>query len=207
MTGWRTAALLSIVVAAGSLSPCRAQYNDSHPTQTSPPPQIRKQYAGPGHAGDWLRRYSNLPPGEQERALRSDPVFRAAKPCLRTCVIRQMPCCNGSGISRVCLRIRQQRMLKRMEIWEHFDSGAEGSGSSGSRRMEALPPERRGKVTAAMRQLIYLSPEQRLGMIDSDRFKGMFSPHERDIMRNAARLPLVPPERQEVKKDIRRKSE
>jgi hypothetical protein len=190
MTGWRTAALLSIVVAAGSLSPCRAQYNDSHPPQTSPPPQIRKQYAGPGHAGDWLRRYSNLPPGEQERALRSDPVFRRLPPDRQQILLQRLRHFSSLPPDQ------QQRMLKRMEIWEHLTPAQKDQARRVHGEMEALPPERRGKVTAAMRQLIYLSPEQRLGMIDSDRFKGMFSPHERDIMRNAARLPLVPPERQ-----------
>ncbi len=49
-------------------------------------------------------------------------------------------------------------------------------------------------VTTAVRDLRAMPPEQREQIIDSDRFKGMFSPEERNIMRGAARLPLAAPE-------------
>jgi hypothetical protein len=39
-----------------------------------------------------------------------------------------------------------------------------------------------------------MPPPQREQIIDSSRFKTMFSPEERDMMRGAARLPLAPPE-------------
>jgi hypothetical protein len=38
-----------------------------------------------------------------------------------------------------------------------------------------------------------MTPEQREQVINSDRYKGMFSDAERDLMRGAARLPLSPP--------------
>ncbi len=44
------------------------------------------------------------------------------------------------------------------------------------------------------RSLRELPPEQREQVIDSPRFKGMFSDQEREMMRGAARLPLAPPE-------------
>jgi len=37
-----------------------------------------------------------------------------------------------------------------------------------------------------------MPPAQREQIIDSARFRGMFSPQERDIMRGATRLPLAP---------------
>jgi hypothetical protein len=37
-----------------------------------------------------------------------------------------------------------------------------------------------------------MPPDQREQIINSDRFKGMFSDHERDVMRDATRLPLAP---------------
>ena len=60
--------------------------------------------------------------------------------------------------------------------------------------MQQLPPDRRRMVTTAVRDLRAMPPEQREQIIDSNRFKGMFSPQERDIMRGASRLPLAPPE-------------
>jgi hypothetical protein len=49
-------------------------------------------------------------------------------------------------------------------------------------------------VTTAVRDLSAMPPGQREQIIDSNRFRGMFSPEERDMMRRAARLPLAPPE-------------
>ena len=37
-----------------------------------------------------------------------------------------------------------------------------------------------------------MPPAQRDQVINSDRFKGMFSDQERDMMREATRLPLAP---------------
>jgi hypothetical protein len=42
-----------------------------------------------------------------------------------------------------------------------------------------------------------MTPEQREQVINSDRFKGMFSDQEREIIRGASRLPLSPPEGEE----------
>jgi hypothetical protein len=45
-----------------------------------------------------------------------------------------------------------------------------------------------------VRDLRAMPPQQREQIIDSNRFRGMFSPQERDIMRGATRLPLAPPD-------------
>ena len=58
--------------------------------------------------------------------------------------------------------------------------------------MRQLPPERKRMVTTAVRDLASMPPDQREKVINSDRFKGMFSDQERDMMRGAARLPLAP---------------
>jgi hypothetical protein len=60
--------------------------------------------------------------------------------------------------------------------------------------MQQLPPDRRRMVSTAVRDLRSMPPQQREQIIDSNRFRGMFSPQERDIMRGATRLPLAPPE-------------
>jgi hypothetical protein len=49
-------------------------------------------------------------------------------------------------------------------------------------------------VITAIRDLRAMPPAEREQVIDSKRFKGVFSPEERDIMRGATRLPLAPPE-------------
>jgi hypothetical protein len=60
--------------------------------------------------------------------------------------------------------------------------------------MRQLPPDRQRMVTTAVRDLRAMPPDQRESVINSDRFKGMFSDQERDMMRGATRLPLAPPD-------------
>ncbi len=49
-------------------------------------------------------------------------------------------------------------------------------------------------VTTAVRDLRAMPPDQREQVINSPRFRGMFSDQEREMMRGATRLPLAPAE-------------
>jgi len=60
--------------------------------------------------------------------------------------------------------------------------------------MQQLPSDRRRMVSTAVRDLRAMPPGEREQIIDSNRFRSVFSPEERDIMRGATRLPLAPPE-------------
>lgn len=184
ITGWMAAAVLALAVAVAS--PCFAQRNNfrSVPLQIQNHPQPRPG----GHAGDWLRRYRGLSPGEQERALQSDPAFRRLSP-ERQQLLRQRLRHFASLPPQ-----QQQRMLNRMETWEHLTPGQKQQARELFGRMQQLPEDRRRMVTTAVRDLRAMPPGQREQIIDSNRFKSVFSPEERDIMRGATRLPLAPPE-------------
>ena len=60
--------------------------------------------------------------------------------------------------------------------------------------MRQLPPDRQRLGTTAVRDLRAMPPDQRDAVINSERFKGMFSDQEREMMRGATRLPLAPAE-------------
>jgi uncharacterized protein DUF3106 len=190
MDGAATAVLCAATVVASlslGVAPCFAQRNvfrSAAPQNQSHP----QQHPGQGHAGDWLRRYKNLPPREQERALQSDPAFRRLPP-ERQQMLRQ----RLQHFSSLPPQ-EQQRMLNRMETWEHLTPGQKQEARQLFGRMQQLPPDRRRMVGTAIRDLRALPPGQREQIIDSNRFQGMFSPEERGIMRGATRLPLAPPE-------------
>src|SRR5271170_1343159 len=191
MMGWAATVVLfaATVVASLSLSVplCLAQ----HSAFRSPAAQFQNHpqpHPGQGHAGDWLRRYKNLPPREQERALQSDPAFRHLSP-ERQQMLRQ----RLQHFSSLPPQ-QQQRMLNRMETWEHLTPEQKQEARELFGRLQQLPPDRRRMVTTAVRDLRAMPPGQREQIIDSNRFRGMFSPQERDIMRGATRLPLAPPE-------------
>ena len=142
----------------------------------------------PGHAGDWLRRYKDLPPAEQERALQNDPGFRRLSP-ERQQLLRQ----RLQHFSSLPPQ-QQLRVLNRMETWEHLTPEQKQQARQIFGQMQQLPPDRRRMVMTAVRDLRAMPPDQRERIIDSDRFKGMFSDQERGLMRGATRLPLAPAE-------------
>jgi hypothetical protein len=53
-------------------------------------------------------------------------------------------------------------------------------------------------LKTAVEDLRAMPPDQREQVINSERFKGMFSDQERELMRGAARLPLAPPQAAEA---------
>lgn len=85
-------------------------------------------------------------------------------------------------------------MLNRMETWEHLTPAQKQQARQVFGQIKQLPPDRQRAVTTAIHDLRPMSPEQRERVINSDRFKGMFSDQERNMMRGATQLPLAPAE-------------
>jgi len=141
-----------------------------------------------GHAGDWLRRYKDLPPAEQERELQRDPAFRRLPPGQQQLLRQRLQ--HFSSLPPQ----QQLRMLNRMETWEHLTPAQKQQARQIFGQMRQLPPQRQRMVGTAIHDLRALPPGQRERIIDSPRFRGMFSDQERDMMRGATRLPLAPPE-------------
>src|SRR5580658_6951221 len=185
MTGWMTMAVLSAATVVVSLSPCVAQRSDLHAVQGRP---TAPNHQGEAHAGDWLRRYKGLPPGEQDRALQNDPGFRHMTPQQQQ-RLRQQLHYFASLPPR-----EQQRIVDNMDRWAHLTPEQKQQAREVFGRMQQLPPERRPMVRSAIRDLSAMPPERREEIINSNRFKRMFSPEERDVMRAAVRLPLTPQE-------------
>src|ERR1700758_4285275 len=151
---------------------------------------LRQQPVNPqrGHAGDWLRKYKDVPPAEQERELENDPEFRRLPP-ERQQQLRQ----RLQHFSNLPPQ-QQLRMLNRMDTWEHLTPEQKQQARQIFGQMQQLPPDRRRLVHKAIEDLRGMPPDQREQIINSDRFKGMFSDQEREMMRGATRLPLAPAE-------------
>ena len=163
----------------------------ARPPQANRPPQPRPQPAHPpqrGHAGDWLRRYKDMPPAEQERELQNDPAFRRLSPEKQQQLRQRLQ--HFSNLPPQ----QQLRVLNRMETWEHLTPEQKEQARQIFGQIRELPPGRQRAVTTAIHDLRAMPPEQREQVINSERFKGMFSDQEREMMRGATRLPLAPAE-------------
>jgi len=195
-TGGLTFALLAIAIAIPF--PALAQRGFYHPPrqwhrtpalQAQRPPSARPPGHVPrGHAGDWLRRYKDLPPAEQERALRNDPSFQRLPPERQQALRQRLQ--HFSSLPPQ----QQLRMLNRMETWEHLTPAQKTQARQIFGQMRQLPPARQRMVITAVHDLRGMPPAQREQIINSPRFRSMFSDQERDMMRAATRLPLAPPE-------------
>ncbi len=181
---------------------CVAQKATSHMAPPHPAPMPQQHMSRPpatgqqqaragqqqGHAGDWLRRYKDLPPDEQEKALQSDPAFQKLPPARQQLLRERLQ--HFSSLPPQ----QQLRMLNRMETWEHLTPEQKQQAKQIFSQMRQLPPDRRRMVHTAIDDLRTMPPDQRETVINSDRFKGMFSDQERQMMREATRLPLAPPD-------------
>ena len=154
--------------------------NPSRPNQFHPPQNQ------PGHAGNWLRRYKDLPPAQQRRALQNDPQFRRLPPQQQAQLQRRLQHFSSLPPGQ------QERVLNRMETWEHLTPNQKQQARQLFQQFKQLPPDRRHAVNQAIRGMRGLTPEQRDRLIDSPRYRNAFSPQERWILGGAAHLPLAP---------------
>src|SRR5437660_12923690 len=187
--------MAGLALATAEPIPCLAQGSRQAPN--------RKAEQGPGkeqrheqreakppqhHAGDWLRRYKDLPAGQQANALENDPQFKRLAP-ERQEQLRQ----RLQHFSTLPPQ-QQDRILNRMRAWEHLTLGQRQQARGLAQQMRQLAPDRRRMMQTAILNLRQMPPDQRQQVLDSPRFKSMFSPQEQDMLKGITQLPLAPAE-------------
>jgi hypothetical protein len=153
---------------------------------TSRPTEGHRPQNQPGHAGNWLRRYRDLPPAQQRRALENDSQFRRLPPQQQARLQNRLQ--HFSSLPPQ----QQERVLNRMETWEHLTQNQKQHARQVFQQFRQLPPDRRQAVNRAIRGMRDLTPEQRDQLINSQQYRNAFSPRERFILGGAAHLPLAP---------------
>jgi hypothetical protein len=154
---------------------------DDRPNSNAARPQNQ-----PGHAGNWLRRYKDLPPAQQRRMLENDPQFRRLPPQQQTRLQNRLQ--HFASLPPQ----QQERVLNRMETWEHLTPNQKQQARQLFQQFKQLPPDRRQVVNQAIRSMRGLTPDQRDQLINSPQYRDAFSPQERGILSGAAHLPLAP---------------
>ena len=145
----------------------------------------QRQMARQGHhAGEWLRKYKDLPPDQQQKALENDPQFQSL-PAERQQKLRE----RLQHFNTLPPK-RQQQILDRMDTWEHLTPEQKQQARDVFSGLQQLPPDRRQSMVKAIHDLRQMPAEQRQQAIDSDRYKN-FTPEERTLLGNAAKLPFA----------------
>ena len=159
--------------------------------QPAPQREVPRPYSPPAqghHSGQWLDRYRQQPLDQQRRALQSDPNFRRLPPQRQQQLEQRLQHFDTLPPDR------QQQVLQRMETWEHLTQHQKQQFRSVDSQFRSLPPDRQGAVRNAIQSLRAMPPDARQRALESGRFN-QFSPQERQILNNAAQLPLAPASR------------
>lgn len=143
----------------------------------------------PGHLGSWLNQHRNIPVQGQEQLLRNDPSFRQLPPSDQQRLMRQL-----QQVDRMPEQQRERR-LEREELIEHMSPQERMQLSQSSRQFRQLPADRQELVKRAFQDLRSVPLDQRQMVLDSQRYQGMFTPQERNILGNLLRAEPYEPAR------------
>ena len=161
------------------------------PGERHPGSGMRGGHRGHGaHAGDWLRKYQNLPPDQQEQALTNDPEFQKL-PEERQAKLRQR-----LREFNAMTPEQRQRVLNRMETFEHLTPEQQQRAQQLFARFRNLPEARQRMLRRALRHLREMDTQQRSRVLASDRFRSMFSADEVEVLKGMSELapPTAPAE-------------
>lgn len=170
---WLPLVMAGLVICAPAQQPHKQQ----------PAPASKVQEGQRSKPGEWLRKYKDVPPAEQEKALESDPNFKNL-PKERQEQLRQ--------------RLRQfdnlppagkARIINHMQAFEQLTPEQRQQARELQQRFRDLPTERRQQVRAELRSLRAMSPDQRQEELNSDHYRTTFTDNERDVMQKILQLP------------------
>jgi len=167
-----------LILAIGAPAGVAQKPNRPAPNRPEQNRQGQNRPAQQHHAGDWLRRYKDVPP--------QDPQFRKLPP------ERQNRLRDRLQRFSTLPPQQQSRILQRMETWEHLTPSQKQEARGLFQQMRSLPPDRRQMMESAIRNLRGMPPGQRQQVLESPDFKSRFSPQEQDMLNGISRLPLAP---------------
>ena len=142
---------------------------------------------GPGpHRGDWLRKYGNLPPSQQEQQLQHDPGFRRLPADKQNHLLDRLRNFNSQPPQK------KAQILNRMETFEHMTPEQQANARNLFQQYHNLPEDQRNKVSQAYRRLRGMPPDARNQLLNSDEFRNNYTEEQRDLLRGMTDLNVGP---------------
>jgi hypothetical protein len=140
------------------------------------------------HLNQWLQQHQDLPLAEQEKALSEEPGFNRLPPAMQDRMRERLRQLNAMPPQE------RQRYLNRIEAMERLTPQQRQDVRGAILRFGSLPPDRRRLVGKAFRDMREMPPQQRRALLNSRRFHGQFSDHERDVLNHLLAVePYLPP--------------
>jgi hypothetical protein len=190
-------ALIAMLISSG-VSMASAQHLFGR--RVGPGPRMAQVAARPGpgpgprrnqeHLAQWMQQHSNLSPADQQRALTAEPGFRELPPDTQQRMRDRLTQLNNMSPER------RRRLLERTEAMERLTLPERQQVRSAMQGLGELPQDRRRLVARAFRDLREMPPPQREAVLNSERFRGQFSPQEQSTLFNLLAVePYLPIER------------
>jgi hypothetical protein len=139
--------------------------------------QERPSVTGPRHrAGDWLRRFKDVPPDQQKKALDSDPQFKQLPPDRQERLKKRLDQFNNMSPDE------KQKVLDRMAAFQKLTPEEKEAVRQLHQQTHELSDDRRVMVRKAFHLLKDQSADDRQKTMNSDHFKNTFNEQERGII-------------------------
>jgi hypothetical protein len=140
------------------------------------------------HLEQWMNSHGNMTPDQQQRALTNEPGFRQLPPQTQQHLRDRLNQLNNMPPEQ------RRRLIERNEAIERLTLPQRQQVRGAMQQLGELPMDRRRMVARAFRDLRAMPPEQRQGLLNSDRFRSQFSPQERGTLGQLLDVaPLLPP--------------
>jgi hypothetical protein len=175
--------VLAAFFCAGSLAAQEQRKNDDSKQSLAKGGPGKRDWHGP-HAGTWLRRYSQVPAEEQERALGNDPDFKALPSAEQQKLRHRLQEFNSYPAEK------KQRILRRMELFEHLSPEQQEQARALWDRLRQLPDERRRIVRRTAKNLRQFDVAERERVLATAPYQSSFNDQERALIRDLAGLDI-----------------
>lgn len=139
------------------------------------PPGMNHPGNGP-HLQQWMQSHSNLTPEQQQKALEREPGFRSLPSETQQRLRNRLTQLNNMSPQQ------RQRLLDHNEALARLSPTQRQQVRDAVKQFGSLPPDRRHEVARTFRQLRDMPEPQRQALLDSDSYRGRFTPQERDAL-------------------------
>src|SRR3954463_246883 len=136
-------------------------------------------------AGQWLRKYQNVPADEQEKQLNADPKFQSLSPEKQERLRERLHKFNDMTPEQ------KQKTLDRMQKFEQMTPEQRQRFQHLQQTLNAMPQARSQQVRQAFRHLQQLSPDEQQKLMGSSQFRTRFNDQERGLLNEM--LNTIPP--------------
>lgn len=140
------------------------------------------------HIGPWMEAHRTLPLAQQQRALESEPGFRALKPQEQQQLHNRLTQLNSMPPAE------REKLIERAEMMERLAPVQRQQVRAAMAQLGGIPEERRHLVSRQFFQIRDMQQSQREAYVNSPEYRSQFNEQERSAITGLLNVaPIYPP--------------